>query len=315
MKVFDKRQIMAALDVEDALARIEHGFIAYSSGAVQVPPVQAFAFAQDNGDCCIKSAYVDGEETFTVKVSTGFYHNPGKGLDSNDGLMLVLCARTGRPLALLQDEGWLTGMRTALAGRIVARLLAPREVTAIGVLGTGVQARLQLEQLLAATTCRKVVAWGRSEGNVRGYAEFARRLGCSVQIALDPEQVARAANLIVCATPARRPLLDSTWIRPGTHITALGADALGKRELDVALVRRADRLVVDSIKQCSRYGEVSGAVNEEPAQHERLLELGTLLAGGGQGRASEQEITLADLTGVAVQDAQIASSVFASLQR
>lgn len=130
-----------------------------------MPPVQAFTFNEANGDCCIKAAYIQGSKTFTVKVSTGFYDNPGKGLESNDGLMLVLSAITGRPLALLQDQGWLTGIRTALAGRIAARLLAPSKVRAIGILGTGTQARLQLEQLGAVTSCRQVIVWGRGAAN------------------------------------------------------------------------------------------------------------------------------------------------------
>jgi len=313
VKVFDRQQIMAHLDIDDALARIEHGFIAYTAGQVQVPPVQAFAFVQANGDCCIKSAHVEGSDTFTVKVSTGFYDNPGLGLPSNDGLMLVLCARTGRPLALLQDEGWLTGLRTALAGRIAARLLAPREVHAIGMLGSGTQARLQLEQLHACNPCRNLVAWARGQDQLQGYADFARTLGYAVQLAPTPEQVADAANLIVCTTPSRVPLLRSEWVRPGTHITAVGADAPGKQELDVALVARADCLVVDSLDQCSRYGEVSGALAAGLIQHEQLQELGALLAGTGQGRTHDQQITLADLTGVAVQDAQIASGVLAAL--
>ena len=126
MRIIERDQIVAAIDLDLAVQRIEAGFIAFSAGKVQVPPVQMFAFAAANGDCCVKSAFIEGSETFTVKVSTGFYDNPGNGLPSNDGLMLVLSASDGRPLALLQDQGWLTGMRTALAGRFAARLLAPR---------------------------------------------------------------------------------------------------------------------------------------------------------------------------------------------
>ncbi|MEG1682002.1 MAG: hypothetical protein RR326_18020, partial [Stenotrophomonas sp.] len=167
MKIFDQQQIIALLDLEQATLRIEEGFIAFSNGTVQVPPVQALAFSAANGDCCIKSAFIEGSETFTVKVSSGFYNNPAKGLESNDGLMLVFCAHTGQPLALLQDQGWLTCIRTALAGRIAARLLAPRKVKAIGILGTGVHALLQLEQLMPVTDFRRVMVWGRNESNIQ----------------------------------------------------------------------------------------------------------------------------------------------------
>ncbi|HEK1689251.1 TPA: ornithine cyclodeaminase family protein [Pseudomonas putida] len=313
MKVFSKQQITARLDVERAVQCLEEGFIAFSQGKVQVPPVQAFAFPQANGDCCIKSAHVEGSDTFTVKLSTGFYDNPSRGLPSNDGLMLVASASTGQPLALLQDEGWLTCIRTALAGRIAARLLAPATVKAIGILGTGTQARMQLEQLGAVTSCRTVVVWGRGDAELAAYKTFANDLGYEVRVTRNAAEVAHAANLIVCATPSREPLLQSEWVQPGTHITAVGADAPGKQELDPALVARADRIIVDSLYQCSQYGEVSHALKAGLIVEQQLTELGALLEGRATGREHDAQITLADLTGVAVQDAQISSCVLASL--
>jgi ornithine cyclodeaminase len=314
MKVFGKQQIISQLDLELAVKRLEEGFIAFSNGKVQVPPVQAFSFAEANGDCCVKSAYVQGSDTFTVKISTGFYDNPAKGLESNDGLMMVLSATTGQPLALLQDEGWLTCIRTALTGRIVARLLAPRHVKAIGILGAGMQARMQLEQLHAVTDCREVVVWGRDDAELQAYQSFASALGYEVQKTRNPEDLARTANLIVCATPSREPLIKSEWVQPGTHITAVGADAPGKQELDAALVARADRIVVDSLYQCSQYGEISHALKAGLIRDSQLAELGALLAGRAQGRDNDEQITLVDLTGVAVQDAQISSCALASMQ-
>ena len=313
MRIIERDQIVAGIDLDLAVQRIEAGFIAFSAGKVQVPPVQMFAFAAANGDCCVKSAFIEGSETFTVKVSTGFYDNPGKGLPSNDGLMLVLSASDGRPLALLQDQGWLTGMRTALAGRIAARLLAPREVHAIGILGTGMQARLQLEQLRPVSACRRVIVWGRSDAELASYSDFATRLGFDVQATRDVKTMAEGANLIVCTTPSREALIARDWIRPGTHITAVGADAPGKQELDPLLVARADRIIVDSIAQCRQYGEVSHALRAGLIDEAQLGEIGALLAGRITGRSREDEITLADLTGVAVQDAQIAQCALQAL--
>lgn len=315
MKVFDRQAIERHLDLDDAERCLVQGFIAYSAGKVQVPPVQAFDFAQANGDCCIKSAFMEGSDTFVVKVSTGFYDNPGKGLPSNDGLMLVLCAHTGRPLALLADEGWLTGIRTALAGRIVARLLAPRQVEAIGVLGTGTQALLQLEHLKPVIACRDVRVWGRSQVGLASFCQQAEELGFRVRAEREPRGVAEAANLIVCATPAREPLLRREWLRPGTHVTALGADAVGKQELDPMIAASADRVVVDSKKQCSQYGEVSHALKAGLLDPARLLELGELLGGPMPVRQDDEQLTLADLTGVAVQDAEIARCAYQSLLR
>ncbi|MDF0733896.1 ornithine cyclodeaminase family protein [Pseudomonas entomophila] len=314
MKVFDKPRIVASLDLERAVGLIEQGFVAFSEGQVQVPPVQNFAFAPSNGDCCVKSAWVQGSDTFTVKVSTGFYDNPAQGLESNDGLVLVLSARTGQPLALLQDGGWLTGIRTALAGRIAARLLAPREVRAIGVLGSGVQARLQLEQLMAVTDCRQLLVWGREVARLADYRAFAEGLGFAVRVTADAEVLARASNLIVCTTPSRVALIKREWVQPGTHITAVGADAPGKQELDPALVAAAGRILVDSVEQCSRYGEVSHALAAGLIERRQLVEIGAVLGGHAPGRLDDEQITLADLTGVAVQDAQIANCALTCLE-
>lgn len=310
MKVFTQQQIAASINVELAAQALREGFIAYSQGNVKVPPVQHFAFAQANGDCCVKSAWVEGSDTFTVKVSTGFYSNPAKGLPSNSGLMMVLCANTGEPLALLQDEGWLTSLRTALAGRIAARALAPSLVKGIGILGTGSQARLQLEYLMPVTNCRQVTVWGRTAQALADYRQFAQGLGFTVTTTLSAEQVARAANLIVTTTPSREALLRREWIRPGTHITAVGADAHGKQELEPQLVAAADVVVADSIAQCSAFGEVSHAVKAGLLQPSRLVELGQLLAGNATARRDDEQITLVDLTGVAVQDAVIARCAF-----
>ncbi|MCY1548971.1 Delta(1)-pyrroline-2-carboxylate reductase [compost metagenome] len=126
--------------------------------------------------------------------------------------------------------------------------------------------------------------------------------------------VARGANLIVCATPSREALLKSEWVQPGTHITAVGADAPGKQELDPALVARANRIVVDSIYQCSQYGEVSHALKAGLIDQAQLAEIGALLAGRAPGRTHNNDITIADLTGVAVQDAQISRCALESIR-
>ncbi|MEN3031754.1 ornithine cyclodeaminase family protein [Chromobacterium amazonense] len=309
MELLDKEAIISRFDTERALARVRAGFIAYSRGDVLSAPVQNFHFADANGDCCVKSAYIAGEKVLAVKISTGFYDNPARGLPSNDGLVLALSATDGRVLALLQDQGWLTTMRTALAGRLAASLLAPAKVEAIGLLGAGEQARAQLEQLMQVTDCRDVRVWSRQPEQAAAFCAFAALLGFRALAAADPREVAAQANLIVTATPSRGPLLQRGWIRPGTHITALGADGPGKQELDPAIAAEADVVVADSLAQCVAYGELSHAVNAGLLAPSRIVELGDALAQGRSLRRSDDQITLADLTGIGVQDAAIAASV------
>jgi ornithine cyclodeaminase len=311
VKIWTREEIIARFDMERAVRMIEQGFIAYSRKTVQVPPVQNFQFDSANGDCCVKSAYVDGAETFAVKVSTGFYENPKHGLPSNNGLIVLFSAKTGEPVALLRDDGWLTCVRTALAGQLAARVSAPRDVQGIGVIGTGMQARFQLEYLKPITRCREVFVWGPTEDNRASFKRDMTAAGFNVETMDSAEGVARNANLIVTTTPSREALLQSAWICDGTHITAVGADSAGKQELDPAIVGRAGAIVVDSIEQCSKYGEVSHALSAGLVRREQLLELGALLDTGRRARDDSNlaAITVTDLTGVAVQDAQIANSV------
>jgi ornithine cyclodeaminase len=311
MRIWTKEEIIVRFDADRALRMIEEGFIAYSRKTVQAPSAQNFQFEAANGDCCVKSAYVEGTDTFSVKISSGFYDNGRRGLPTNDGMIIVLSAMTGQPVALLQDEGWLTCVRTALAGRLAARLMAPREVHGIGILGNGDQARAQLEHLTPVTACRDVYVWGRSVEKSERFSADMVALGFNVRLAKTPEDVAAKANLIVTTTPSREVLLRSSWIRPGTHITAVGADGGGKRELDPAIIGRAGAIVVDSIGQCSQYGDVSYALKAGLIGVDRLLELGTALDQQRRVRddADPKQITVADLTGIAVQDAQVANSV------
>jgi ornithine cyclodeaminase len=311
MKIYSREQILAAFDVARAVSLVRHGFIAYSQGRVQQPPVQNFQFPAVAGECCVKSAYVEGMPYFVVKLSTGFYNNPAHGLSSNNGLSVVVSAHSGLPLALLDDEGWLTSLRTAIAGRIGAELMAPREVHAIGVIGAGIQARLQLRYLKAVSACRTVHVWGRTQEELDAFTGEMRREGFDVTGWLDPEPVARRCNLLVTVTPSRQPLLKAEWLQDDTHITAVGADTPGKQELDPVIVARSHTVVADSLEQCRRYGEISHALREGLRAPAAVQELGMLLAQPSWQRPQGGWSVL-DLTGLAVQDAQIASCVLQS---
>ena len=262
MNIYTQEHIRKSMNPRQAAALIADGFIAYAQGQVQLPPTQSLQFSANNGDCCVKSAWLLGDQTFSVRVSAGFYNNPKKGLSSNDGVTLIFSALTGQPVAMLQDGGWLTSMRTALAGQIVAGAMAPSHVTGIGIVGTGEQAQMQLEQLMPVTGCRRLTVYGRDQQSLMRYRKFAEALDFDVATTQDAKDVATNSNLIITATPSREAIIASDWVRPGTHITAVGADGFGKQELDVKLVARADVIVVDSIEQCSQYGETSWALNQ-----------------------------------------------------
>lgn len=313
MKILNKRQILEVFDADAVTLLLKKGFIAYSQRQVQQPPVQHFLFEQAAGDCCIKSAWLEGDEQFVLKVSAGFYHNPAQGLASNQGLMMAFSAQTGEPRALLLDEGWLTALRTALAGCIVAELCAPASIPAIGIVGCGMQARLQLQQLKSLTACREVWVWGRNEETLQAYRRDVEAEGFRVNITQDAAELAAHCRLIVTTTPSREPILHAADIQPGTHITAVGADAQGKQELAADLVARADVLLVDALAQCADYGEIATAYRQGLLKSTPIVELGTALAQGIKIRSDAHQITLADLTGLAIQDVQIVKGILARI--
>ncbi len=305
-------EIAPALRGIDLLRAIEDGFAALHRGDATVPPVGELLFPR--GEAHIKYGAIRGDDTFAVKVATGFYDNPRKGLPSSNGVMLLFDAATGTPRAVLLDEGRLTDIRTAVAGAVAAKYLAPKNIEAIGVIGTGIQARLQVEYLRRVTHCDRVFVHGRSAEAMDAYRSDMADKAFDVTPCATVSDVAAHANLIVTTTPSHSPLLMAGDIRPGTHITAVGADTAEKNEIDPAIFAKADHVVADSLPQCATRGELHHALAAGAIGEARIVELGAIVAGAAKGRQTAEEITVADLTGVAVQDIRIAQAVLAAIE-
>jgi len=312
MQIFSLGQIEVALPSVDLMAEIEHGFVAYSQGRSVVPPVGELVLEDPPGEVHIKYGYLKGDDYYVIKIASGFYGNVSLGLPTSNGMMLMFSQKTGQPVAAMLDEGYLTDVRTAVAGAIAAKYLAPAKVKRIGIVGTGMQAKLQLEYLMPVTDCRDVVVWGRGAEKCAKYREHATALGFNVTATTDADEVLRTCNLIVTTTPAESPLLkNADLLQPGTHITAMGSDTHTKQELAASLLAKADLVVADSISQCLERGEIHQALKVDAIKESNLIELGTIIANPvGIGRSNDEQITIADLTGVAVQDIQITKAVY-----
>jgi len=308
-------EIKKALRGIDPLPLIEEGFVAYSRGRAVVPPVGELVFDDPPGDVHIKYGYIRGGDVYVVKIASGFYDNPKRGLPSGDGLMLVFDQKTGVLQAILLDEGYLTNLRTAVAGAVVAKYLAPRDVKTVGIIGAGTQGRMQLEWLRRVREFGEAVVWGVDDAELDAYRRDMEAPGLRIRTTRRAEDVTAAANLIVTCTPSTRPLLETGWIRPGTHITAVGSDTAEKQELEAGILARADRVVVDSLSQSQLRGEVFRAVSVGVIGRDGLHELGRVIEDPSLRRASDAEITVADLTGVAVQDIQISQAVWESVRK
>ena len=168
---------------------------------------------------------------------------------------------------------------------------------------------MQLELLSSVTDCRAVMLWNRTRTRAEEYAEEMGAKGYEVTVAPDADTVAKSCELIVTTTAARGPLFNAECVRPGTHITAVGADAPAKQELDPRLFARADIVVADSISQCADHGDLAHALSSQDITLDRVYELGRVISGGAPKRVGAEQITIADLTGVAVQDIAIATHV------
>jgi ornithine cyclodeaminase len=313
-QIFTREQIEGALEGLDVVSAVEEGFVAYSEGKVVVPPVGELVFDDPPGDVHIKYGYIRGDEYFVIKVASGFYDNVKLGLPPADGLMLVFSQKTAQLECILLDECHLTNVRTAAAGAVVARYLAPSNVDRIGVFGAGVQGRMQIEALLPIISCRDLIVWGVDQGELDGYRAAMAGHGFTIETTLDGDEIAASCNLIVTATPSRTPLLRDDQIREGTHITAMGSDTADKVELEPAILGRADLVVADSIEQCRVRGEISKALAAGVLDEARVTELGNVIVDPSLQRTSDRQITVADLTGVAVQDIQISTAVYEVLQ-
>jgi len=305
-------EIRALLPSLDLLPAMEAGFVAYSSGQAVVPPVGELLL--DKGEAHIKYGYLRDAPYYVIKIASGFYDNPKLGLSSSNGLMLLFRQETGELLCILLDQGYLTDVRTAVAGAVCARHLAPRRVNRIGIVGTGTQARLQLSYLKTVTSRRDVLVWGRSESSLEQFRHETASKGYKVETTRKPADILRTCNLIITVTPSKEPLLLAEDLQGGTHMTAVGSDTPFKQELDSMILKRADVVVADSIAQCLERGEIHKALENRHIQKEDLLELGNVIAGKIPGRTGDQQITVADLTGVAVQDIKIATAVFEALK-
>lgn len=310
MKILTRNQIEEAVSIPVILKAVEQGFVAYSRGETVIPPVAALYFEDPPGDCHIKYGYAKDGKYYVVKIASGFHDNTNLGLPAGNGLMLLFDKQTGALLSILLDEGYLTDLRTAAAGCIAAKYLAPKNVSCIGIVGTGAQAYYQLKFLSFVMNCRRVMIWGRDESKAKKLKDHPDLQEWEIEVAKDLAQLTADCNLIVTTTSSAKPLLFAHQIRPGTHITAVGADDVGKQELDPEIFAKADKVIVDSQSQCIELGDVSYAVKKGLIKKERLLELGEVIMNSSLGRTSESEITLADLTGVAIQDLQIAAVIF-----
>ena len=309
VRILDEQALRARVGLDDdVIDAIEGAFAALAGGDVVMPPVLRLDLPPHRGEVDVKTAWIPSLPSFAIKVSPGFFDNPKLGLPSLNGLMMLFSARTGLLEALLLDNGYLTDVRTAAAGAVAARWLAPAEVHTAAVLGAGVQARLQVRAAHRVRPFRALRVWARDAAKADACArELAGALGVQATVAATPADAIASAQLAITATPSATPLITPGCLHPGLHVTAMGSDAEHKNEIDPHVLARVDRFVCDRRSQSERLGELHHALADGAVGDDfEVVELGEVITGAAPGRSAADQITLCDLTGTGVQDTAIA---------
>lgn len=312
MQLHHRDAIEAAVKIDqESMAAIEAAFSALGRGEVVQPPILSMTMEESNGEVDVKTAHIRDAERFAIKVSTGFFDNPRRGLPSLNGMMMLFSAKTGLVEAVLLDEGYLTMVRTAVAGAIAAKHLSRENSRRVAVLGAGEQAERQVQALRLVRDIDRVDVWARRREAAEAYAERLQATGLEARPHDSIHEACSQADIIITATPSREPLLRSQDLPEGVHVTAMGSDSAEKRELEDSVLTRADAFVCDARSQSETNGELKAFAGKSPPF--KVHELGRVIAEGQRLRLSDDTITVCDLTGTGVQDTAIADHALTRL--
>ena len=296
------------LDI-DTINCIESAFKTLAGGKVVMPPILSMGIHDFNGEVDVKTAYVPGIKSFAIKMSPGFFDNPKLGIPSTSGLMVLFSSKTGVLEALLLDNGYLTDIRTAAAGAVAARHLARDNASSACVIGSGNQAELQLKALNLVRPLKKAIIWGRDYDKA---SKLANKLSVEMNIQVisekDIEKSVTISDIIITTTPSNKPLIKSDWLKSGQHITAMGSDQNNKCELEASCITKCSCYIPDFQAQTKILGELRPALEAGLISKDiKFHELGDVILDKEKGRKSDQDITIADLTGTGMQDTAIAT--------
>ena len=311
--ILQENEIKKCVDINtDLIPIIEEAFVCLTKRLTIMPPVLRLDIKENHGEVDVKTAYIKGLDSFAIKMSSGFYNNPSLGLPSTGGVMFLVSTKTGKLETVLLDGGYLTDVRTAIAGAIAAKHLANENITDVGIIGAGMQAKLQLIALMLVRQPSTIRIWARDYKKVEEYIkEVSPTVNGNFINCKSPKDVTENSNILITTTPSTTPLIQHEWLHKGLHITAMGSDAEHKNELDPRIIQICDLYVADRQSQTSILGELHHAIKANLVSEEKkFTELGDVIGKKDKGRSSEDQITVCDLTGTGVQDTAIARYAF-----
>jgi alanine dehydrogenase len=323
--------LVALMTLDDYLAAVTSAFRAHAQGRTSQP--MPLHIAVDGGGFHAKGAYIGDRPLVppggtagtglerqpscwtAVKVNSNFPDNPRRGLPTIQGAVLLYDAEDGRLLAVL-DSMEITAKRTAAASALAARHLAREDASVITICGCGEQGRAQLAAIARVRALRRAYAWDADARKAESFArEMGAALGLDVTVAADLSDATTASGIVVTATSSTTPFLTPECVRPGTFVAAIGADNPHKSELHPDLFADS-KVVPDSLEQAAVMGDLHHAIQAGKATRESVhAELADVVAGRRPGRATDDEITIFDSTGLAIQDVAAAAAAYARFVR
>jgi alanine dehydrogenase len=304
-----KEQVHSLIRMSEVIPAVEDSFRSFSAGDVDQPPYLGLHLSEPGAEIDFKACYHPGSERVSLKVSSGgFRDNPSRlGLPNGMGTVLLFDGASGALLCVM-DGSLLTGFRTGAAGAISVKAMARDDARVLAMIGTGTQARMQVRAIREVMKIDRIHAWGRTpEGLVVFKSYMEAEFGLPVIAADSPQAAVAQADVVITTTRASGVVLHAGWLRPGTHVVAVGADQIGKQELDPEIFRHA-RVIADSRAQCLEKGEVQHALRAHIVEGIHA-ELGEVLLGRAPGRETRDQITVFDSTGMAVQDTATAALI------
>ncbi len=307
-------EVKKLLSLSEVIEAVESAFKEKGLGRVQMPAKIYLYYRKYGGDLRAMPSFLEDFDISAVKVVNVHPQNPAKnGLPTVMAVIILIDPSTGAPLAIMGGTT-ITDMRTGAAGGVAAKYLARKNSKIVGLVGAGAQARTQLAALLEVYKHLETVrVWSRTEATKKSFAdEIQQDYGDAVQVVpvTGVREAVEGSDIVVTATPSRQPLVMSDMVSAGMHITCIGADAVGKEELDPAILQKA-KIVVDDWAQASHSGEINVPLSRGLiAKDDVWADIGEIVAGLKIGRQNKDEVTVFMSTGLAVQDAVTAKIAY-----
>ncbi len=302
MKVFNQSEIIQHLPkIDDLASALKQSYIDFSGGNYDIPPVGCLSLP--HGEMHIKYGRSFSSPYAAIKIASGSYNNIKQGLPASSGCILIVDTETGFPIALLQDEGLLTDIRTSVSGAMMAKHFMP-DANEMGIIGCGTQGYYQALHTCQMLAINKVNAFDLSPENAKVLKHKLQPHDIEVKICDSIEWLCNHSDIITTVTPSKKGYLDASWLKQKVLVNAFGCDTTGKQELKNNVLTHAGLLLADSYSQCTDHGELQYADNHTKG---KVIEFGQTLS---QQAANHTGIIVADYTGVACQDITIATIVY-----